>query len=305
MSDFNQAKMNWNQASFELSQQGKAYVLITIVGVTGSTPRNSGTKMVVSDNDIFDTIGGGHLEHKAIKQAKVLLSANKDGQVLEHFQLGSQLGQCCGGNASVLFECFAANTINVVVFGAGHVGQALIPVLAGLPCHITWIDSREAQFLPQYTQYANVTTIVSEQPEEEVANLPKNALYVVMTHNHQMDFDISHEVLKRADFHYLGLIASDTKWKRFQQRYKHREVDQELVNKMHCPIGIPEVLGKRPMEVAVSIAGQIIVNYQNLLPSKVTQKADKGIAWQDIKQLLNDQPQLNAQVSKKQPQKIK
>jgi len=287
-------KLNWNQATLNLSQQGKAYVLITIIGVTGSTPRNSGTKMVVSLNDTFDTIGGGHLEYKAIKQAKKLLLENKDCQLIEHFQLGSQLGQCCGGNASILFECFAANTVHIAVFGAGHVGQALIPVLAGLPCHVTWVDNRESQFPVNCQQYANVTKLISDDPAGEVAAMASNTLYVVMTHNHQLDFDISLAALKREDFHYLGLIASDTKWRRFQQRYKHREIKPSLVEQMNCPIGLEQVVGKLPMEVAISVAGQLIESYQALLPSELisngqVQSKNKGVAWKEIKELLTEQ----------------
>lgn len=287
-------KQNWNQASLHLSQQGKAYVLITIIGVTGSTPRDSGTKMVVSEHDEFDTIGGGHLEYKAIKQAKKLLLENKDSQLIEHFQLGSQLGQCCGGNASILFECFAANTIHIAVFGAGHVGQALIPILAGLPCNVTWVDNRESQFPVNCEQYANVTKLITDDPAAEVASMTTNTLYVVMTHNHQLDFDISLAALKREDFHYLGLIASDTKWRRFQQRYKHREIESSLVEQMSCPIGLEQVVGKLPMEVAVSVAGQLIESYQPLLPSELKsnrqeQSKSKGVAWKEIKQLITDQ----------------
>jgi len=292
MSLLNADNLNWNQASLELAKQGTAYVLITIIGVSGSTPRNSGTKMVVSQNNNFDTIGGGHLEYKAIKQAQKLLIESKNCQTIEHFQLGSQLGQCCGGNASILFECFAANTIHVAVFGAGHVGQALIPMLAGLPCQVTWVDNREEQFPVNCEQYANVSKLLTDDPASEIANMPSNTLYIVMTHNHQLDFDISLAVLKREDFHYLGLIASDTKWRRFQQRYKHREIAPTLVEKMTCPIGLKQVVGKMPMEVAVSVAGQVIESYQTLLPNNKLpneKQQNKGIAWKDIKALLAEQ----------------
>jgi xanthine dehydrogenase accessory factor len=290
-------KQNWNQASLHLSQQGKAYVLITIVGVTGSTPRNNGTKMVVSKNDIFDTIGGGHLEYKAIKQAQKLLIENKDCQLIEHFQLGSQLGQCCGGNASILFECFAENTVHIALFGAGHVAQALIPMLASLTCHVSWIDNRESQFPENCDQYPNVTKLVTDDPAGEVADMASDTLYVIMTHNHQLDFDISLAALKREDFHYLGLIASDTKWRRFQQRFKHRDIKSSLVGQMNCPIGLEQVTGKLPMEVAVSVAGQLIESYQLLLSSELKsnrqeQSKNKGVAWKDIKQLMSQQKAL-------------
>lgn len=283
-------KQNWSSATYQLNQQGKAYVMVTLIGVTGSTPRNSGTKMVITHDEFFDTIGGGHLEFKATKFAQTLLKKGVNAQHIEHFQLGSQLGQCCGGTATVLFECFAATGINIMLFGAGHVGQALMPILSSLPCQITWVDSRAEQFPANAETLNNTRVIVSETPEDEVANIPANSYFIVMTHNHQMDFDISQAILKRGDFAYLGLIASDTKWRRFKQRYKHRDIDEALVERMHCPIGLPEVTGKLPMEVAVSVAGQIINFYQanehqNIVQDKGSQQ---GVPLKTIKQLVTD-----------------
>ncbi|MBA6391299.1 xanthine dehydrogenase accessory protein XdhC [Colwellia sp. BRX10-3] len=300
---------NWSSASYKLSKQGQAYVLVTLVGVSGSTPRNSGTKMVISSDDIFDTIGGGHLEHKAIKYAKKMLASGKSCQHIEHFQLGSNLGQCCGGNTTVLFECFAATGVNIMLFGAGHVGKALIPILAQLPCKVTWVDSRAEQFPVNAEIYNNVHKVVSDAPEFEIASMPENSYFIVMTHNHQMDFEISQAILKRADFHYLGLIASDTKWRRFKQRYKHRDIDEQQVARMNCPIGLSQVGGKLPMEVAVSVSAEIINIYQaeqekiallnqqaeqtnqnNSLSSSLNKsrpKTQQGIHWKEFKQLLN------------------
>lgn len=287
-------KLNWSAAAHQLAKQGNPYVLATLVGVSGSTPRNSGTKMVITPDDIFDTIGGGHLEHKVIKQALNLLSNGKASQHLAHFQLGSNLGQCCGGNTSVLFECFAPTGANIMLFGAGHVGKALISILAGLPCQVKWVDNRAEQFPEHCDTYLNVQKVVSENPEEEVALMPSNSLYIVMTHNHQMDFDITQNILKRADFGYLGLIASDTKWRRFQQRYKHRDINPEQVARMNCPIGLANVQGKLPMEVAVSVAGEIINHYQQHVTqasnnNHLTQGSQQGVHWQDLKHLLTEQ----------------
>ena len=281
-------KQNWSSATYQLNQQGKAYVMVTLIGITGSTPRDSGTKMVITHDEFFDTIGGGHLEFKATKFAHKLLKKGVNAQHIEHFQLGSQLGQCCGGTATVLFECFAATGINIMLFGAGHVGQALMPILSALPCQISWVDSRAEQFPENAETLNNTRVIVSETPEDEVANMPANSYFIVMTHNHQMDFDISQAILKRGDFAYLGLIASDTKWRRFKQRYKHRGIDEALVERMHCPIGLPDVTGKLPMEVAVSVAGQIISCYQanehqNIVQDKGTQQ---GVPLKTIKQLV-------------------
>lgn len=304
---------NWSSASYKLSKQGQAYVLVTLVGVAGSTPRNSGTKMVVSKDGVFDTIGGGHLEHKVIKHANNMLTDGKNAQHIEHFQLGSQLGQCCGGNASVLFECFAATGVNIMLFGAGHVGKALVPILAQLPCQVTWVDSRAEQFPANIGDYENVVMLISDSPEFEVDSMPANSYFIVMTHNHQMDFDITQAVLKRADFHYLGLIASETKWRRFQQRYKHRDIAAEQVARMNCPIGLRQVGGKLPIEVAVSVSAEIIHTYQaqqakfakqeqvraslafapnnqqhaKVKPDvKMRAKSQQGIHWQALKPLI-------------------
>lgn len=278
---------NWTQAVHQLNQQGEAYVLVTLIGVGGSTPRNSGTKMVITAERIYDTIGGGHLEHKSIAHAHKMLAEQNDSQQMIQFQLGAKLGQCCGGMASVLFESFAASTVNIMLFGAGHVGQALTSILAGLPCKVKWVDNREEQFPPSaYMQSLNnITPVYSDAPCDEVTNMPTNSYYIVMTHNHQLDFDICQTILKRGDFAYLGVIASDTKWRRFQQRFSHRDIDESQVQRMNCPIGLSQVPGKKPMEIAVSIAAEIIALYQGKNQHKTSQQ---GVPWRDIKQLISE-----------------
>jgi len=282
-------KMDWITAAYELNRQGNAYVVATIIGISGSTPRNNGTKMVISQNEIFDTIGGGHLEHKVIKFANKLLIEGKTCQQLEHFQLGIHLDQCCGGSANVLFECFSANQVNIMLFGAGNVAQALIPILSSLPCQIKWVDNRKAQFGDACEQYKNVTKMVSQSPEDEVANMPKNSYYIVMTHKHQMDFDISKKIFERNDFKYFGLIGSKTKRRRFEQRFVQHGIDQQQLKRMICPIGMPQVSGKLPTEIAVSIAGEIISLYQQQAQQQNQQENnrndEKGIHWRNLKLL--------------------
>lgn len=281
---------NWVNALHQLNQQGAAYVLVTLVGVSGSTPRNSGTKMVITEDNIYDTIGGGHLEHKTIAYAHKMLTAGDETQQLEHFQLGTNLGQCCGGTASVLFECFAASTVNIMLFGAGHVGQALVNILSALPCKVHWVDNREQQFpaASLLQSYHNVKQIVSESPCDEISAMPANSYYIVMTHNHQLDFELCQGILARGDFNYLGLIASDTKWRRFQQRFKHREIDQQQVARMNCPIGLSQVPGKTPMEIAVAIAAEVIALYHQ-------KSHDKSGQGQGLQNRVQDDHQNNQQ----------
>ncbi|WP_416310962.1 xanthine dehydrogenase accessory protein XdhC [Pseudomonas sp. W03] len=264
----------WMDAIARLRDSAEPYVLVTVVGVQGSTPRESGSKMLVTAETTVDTIGGGHLEFAAIEHARKLLLAGRDAQALEHFPLGPRLGQCCGGRASLLFECFAARGPQVLLFGAGHVGRALAPLLAGLPLRLEWVDSRAAQF-PQ-TVPEGVRMRLLDEPEDAVSEAPPGSYFLVMTHNHPLDYALAEAVLKRGDARFLGMIGSRTKAQRFQMRLEQRGYAPEVIAQLHCPIGLAEVPGKRPLEVAISIAAQVIARYHQDAPPRQTRE---GVAW--------------------------
>jgi xanthine dehydrogenase accessory factor len=250
---------NWISALADLQHQGEACVLVTIIEERGSTPRNAGSKMVVSAERIFDTIGGGHLEYKAMEIARDMLASGSPQTRLERFSLGASLGQCCGGVNVLLFEPMGRPQAHIAVFGAGHVGRALVPLLASLPCRVRWIDARAAEFPAQLPE--GVTQIISEDVTEEVDNLPAGTYCIVMTHNHQLDLELAAAILKRGDFGYFGLIGSKTKRVKFEHRLRDRGFDAAVLQRMRCPMGLTEVKGKLPMEIAVSIAGEVIATY--------------------------------------------
>ncbi|PNB75811.1 xanthine dehydrogenase accessory protein XdhC [Pseudomonas sp. GW456-E7] len=250
---------NWIDALADLQNRGEPCVLVTIIEELGSTPRNAGSKMVISANQAFDTIGGGHLEYKAMKIAREMLASGKQDTHLERFSLGASLGQCCGGATVLLFEPMGQVQAQIAVFGAGHVGRALVPLLASLPCRVRWIDSREDEFPEQIPH--GVRKIVSEEPVDEIDDLPAGSYCIVMTHNHQLDLELTAAILKRNDFAYFGLIGSKTKRVKFEHRLRDRGFDNSVVQRMRCPMGIGEVKGKLPVEIAISIAGEIIATY--------------------------------------------
>ena len=176
---------NWISALAQLQQRGEPCVLVTIIEEQGSTPRNAGSKMVICADQIFDTIGGGHLEYKAMEIARQLLSSGKQDTHLQRFSLGASLGQCCGGVAVLLFEPMGKVQAQIAVFGAGHVARALVPLLASLPCRVRWIDSREQEF--PSVMPPGVEKIVTDEPVDEVDTLPAGCYCIVMTHNHALD----------------------------------------------------------------------------------------------------------------------
>lgn len=252
---------NWISALADLQARDEPCVLVTIIEELGSTPRNAGSKMVVGADRIYDTIGGGHLEFKAMEIAREMLASGQPATRLERFSLGASLGQCCGGVNVLLFEPMGRPQARIAVFGAGHVGRALVPLLAGLPCQVRWIDSRAEEFPDQLPE--GVLKIVSEEPVDEVAELPAGTYCIVMTHNHALDLELTTAILKRNDFGYFGLIGSKTKRMKFEHRLRERGLELALIQRMRCPMGLTEVKGKLPAEIAVSIAAEIIATYNS------------------------------------------
>ena len=341
---------DWIKNLVALMESGTPGVVVTVAAVDGSTPREAGAKMVVTAADARGSIGGGHLEYKTIEEARRMMAEGATPSMLRSYPLGPELGQCCGGFTSVLFEPMAgdgsmpewlsrlagrrvAGAVSVLVtcarsgrkmvigedgaegtlgdaatdarlrklarrslttlsagatltdgkgaaalgheegklfllepvapvglvlylFGAGHVGKALVSVLAGLPCDITWIDSRPDQFPGQVPD--NVRAEVSEAPDGAVERAPAGTYFLVMTHSHQLDYEICEIILRRGEFAYLGLIGSRTKRKRFEQRLSRKGMAPKTLARVTCPIGIEGLSGKHPREIAIAAAAEIL-----------------------------------------------
>lgn len=152
------------------------------------------------------------------------------------------------------------------LFGAGHVGHALVRQLAGLPYRIYWVDSRPEQFdVFCDTQNGNLRVVVAADPVSVVAEAPKGAFYLVMTHDHGLDLEICAAILARGDFNYAGLIGSDTKRARFERRLKARGIKDITIDNLVCPIGIDGISGKRPAEVALATAAELQIVREQIL----------------------------------------
>lgn len=272
----------WYDAVQACEKSGEAYVIATVLGAAGSIPRDQGSKMVITANSQCDTLGGGHLEFKVTEKARELIANNKAGNNVEHFPLGASLGQCCGGSVTVLFETFIQQGMHLTVFGAGHVAKALIKILGDLPGQVNWVDNREDMFPVESDMPANVTTHLMEYPADIIKTLPSNSQVLVLTHNHQLDYELVETALKRGDLGFVGCIGSDTKAKRFQMRLQHKGFNEEQIQQMICPVGELDIPGKLPMQVAVSMAAQIIKHVDEGKEKPMRQ----GVSWKTIKKEL-------------------
>lgn len=250
---------DWIAVLAKLREKREPCVLLTVLEEKGSVPRDRGSKMVVTAEKTYLTIGGGHLEFHSVAIARKMLAERHSHPLSEQFNLGARLGQCCGGMTTVFFEPLIQVQPQIAVFGAGHVGQALVNLLSTLPCHVFWVDERREQFthVPD-----NVTVCCLEDPVDQVSLMPAASYFVVMTHHHPRDFELCEAILKRGDFHYFGMIGSATKRQRFDYRLEGKGFSREQLDRLRCPIGLADVTGKLPAEIAVAVAGEIIATYQ-------------------------------------------
>ncbi len=270
----------WFEAVQKCEQRGIAYVIATVLGVAGSSPRDQGSKMVITVDQEVDTLGGGHLEFKVMEHARELIKKGEAGNQIKHYPLGATLGQCCGGSVTVLLESFVMQGLNITVFGAGHVAKALMNILGEMPGQIRWVDNRIDMF-PEDVP-ANVQIMYLESPVEIVETLPANSQVLILTHNHQLDFELALAALERDDLSFVGCIGSDTKAQRFQMRLKHRGMTQEKIDNFICPVGNQDVPGKLPIEVAVSMAAQLIQQ----LHKDDEKVLRQGVSWKQMKNEL-------------------
>ncbi|MFZ6847614.1 xanthine dehydrogenase accessory protein XdhC [Undibacterium sp. RuRC25W] len=266
---------NWLESLRRLTPADKA-VLITVTAVKGSTPRGAGTRMLVTANTQYDTIGGGHLEWKAIASARLWLAETSADATPRHIDLslGPSLGQCCGGALSLCLErvdCWSyqdlqhklhdyqqeqARLPHLYLFGAGHVGTALVNILQYVPCRITWVDERDHLFPTELPD--NIITEATDTPEAVISSADKDAYFLVMTHHHGLDLILSEHILRQPDVAWFGLIGSKTKRARFENRLQERGIGQHQRPNMVCPIGVSGISGKEPGVIAVAVAAQLL-----------------------------------------------
>lgn len=252
----------------------EAAVLVKVVRAQGSTPREAGAWMAVFEQDLLGTIGGGHLEYQATAHARSRLSSAEKGVDQRRFALGPSLGQCCGGVVELGFEWLDATKIEAIrlsltiarppfaLFGGGHVGRAIIRIMADLPFSVTWIDSRDDVFPVQ--RPANVNCEHSDPVQRAVALLAPGTHVIIMSFSHAEDLEIVAACLlrrrERDDLPSIGLIGSRTKWATFRRRLAERGFSEHELSQIRCPVGVPGIVGKQPGVVAVAVVAQLLLD---------------------------------------------
>jgi xanthine dehydrogenase accessory factor len=251
----------------ELSAAGRPFASVTLVETVGSAPSDAGTKMLVDTTGlVFGTVGGGKVENKAIGHAQGLLddSSANGSQTCEliEWNLQRDVGMTCGGVVKLLFEAYNFRDWRIVVFGAGHVAQALVRLLLLLECRVVCIDQRE-EWLAKLPSSPKLRAVMLPEPREFVPELRGEDYVLCMTMGHKTDRPILQAIMERRiqspsfELPYLGVIGSQAKRKVLVRELAEAGVAEELVEQFRCPIGLP--LGtNQPGEIAVSIAAELI-----------------------------------------------
>ena len=257
-------------------------VLVEVTDVKGSAPRDAGTWMLVARDMIFRTIGGGQLEYMAIDHARKILRGGRDYPM--DVPLGPEIGQCCGGRVGLNFrrvnrgladelvskvDAEIATRPHVYVFGAGHVGDALAHALSLAPVRVVLVDTREADLMA--CDVPGVEICLAAMPEQVVRSAPPGSAFIVLTHDHALDFLIVAEALQRCDAAYVGMIGSKTKKATFRNWLKREIGRDDLFDNLTCPVGGSLVRDKRPEVIAALATAEVLTAV--LVPGKVSQPA--------------------------------
>ncbi|HEX7759045.1 MAG TPA: xanthine dehydrogenase accessory protein XdhC [Caulobacteraceae bacterium] len=308
----------WIRSACAAVRRGERLAMVTVVGARGSTPRETGARMLVWPDRFEGTIGGGALERQALDQAHRLLAQTLRSHALQDYPLGPLLGQCCGGHVRLLLEVldtgsqawlvpaeaaraggqpfhltasfhdgamartveaepprvasdsprvpipevrilsemFTPTQPRLVMFGAGHIGQAVARAFAPLPFDVDWLASRE-DLRPEAG--GTSAEILSEDDLEAcIAAAPADTLFAIFTHSHDLDYRLVKAALTKGDFAYLGLIGSRTKRARFESRLKDDGFTDADLARLTCPLGVRTLKSKAPAVIAISLAAELL-----------------------------------------------
>jgi xanthine dehydrogenase accessory factor len=248
--------MNLWKECFELNEKGISFVVVTMTAARGSSPQDPGAKIIVTKEGLYaGTVGGGKVEMAAIKKGLAILESQTQlppESVIWNLQ--KDIGMSCGGEASFLFEHFHATHWPIVIYGAGHIAQALTRVLSKLNCHVTCIDSREEWV----AKLEGVHALHHPTPKDTVTSFNPKSFFLCMTMGHAHDVPVLLAIAQHApDCPYVGVIGSDVKGIKIKRELAELGVESSFIEKLRVPMGLP--IGKNhPYEIAVSIIAELL-----------------------------------------------
>lgn len=259
--------MDWLRAVEHLRTARQPGVLVTLLEVRGHAPRDPGAKMVVSPLGTWGSIGGGNLEAAAVSRARALLAEptarpeRLELSLTEHAPAEHGV-QCCGGEVVITLDPLPV-VPSIAIFGLGHVGIELARVLARQDLDLHLVDSRadrvaDAALAPLADAVARVHAHHAPVPEVVLGEVPPGTHVLVLTHDHAEDAALCDMALRCGHLASIGLIGSSAKWRRFERALAREGHSPDAIARITTPIGLPDLAGKDPATIAVSIAAELL-----------------------------------------------
>lgn len=242
------------KAALAARKDGRPAALVTIIGIAGSAPRTAGSKMLVyGDGEIVGTVGGGTFEYKVIEAAIDTLKSGTPTRFSAN--LSRDLGMCCGGEMEAYIEPLET-VVDLVIYGAGHVGTATARLADIAGFRVTLVDERPDLTEPE--DHSPGVHVICGDPIRQLESLPwgMGAYHLVVTHSHQLDQDLVEAILPR-EFGWFGMIGSRTKVTKFFLRFRAAGMDETLFSKLSAPVGL-DIGAETPDEIAVSIVADLV-----------------------------------------------
>ena len=261
--------MDWLELAQRLREQRRPGVLVTLAAVRGHAPREAGAKMLVAEDRIWGTIGGGNLEAVAISRARAVLGGERREPEMFTVTLSEKAPagfgiQCCGGEVTVLLEPLPVPPA-VAIFGVGHVGLELARILARQELDLHLVDTRAEQLGPDRLDVLadarariHVHRDIPVLPEIVLPELPAGTHVLIMTHDHAEDAALCDAALRTPGLGSIGLIGSAAKWARFRRKLADVGHTSAAIDRITIPIGLPGIAGKDPATIALSVAAALV-----------------------------------------------
>jgi xanthine dehydrogenase accessory factor len=244
----------------ECEEVSNPHVLVILLETKGSAPQSAGAKMLVrADGLPLGTVGGGKIEAAAIRFARELLDQT-DGPGVElrevEWNLQRDIGMTCGGAVRLVFHARRFASWPIAIFGAGHIVQALVPLLQTLDATISCHDPRP-EWLEKLPPHPRFSARVMSHPADAIKDLPPQAFVLSITQGHATDLPVLLEAFRRGGFPFIGCIGSEVKARKLRSELEAADIPRASVDRLHCPLGLP-LGGNAPAEIAISIAAQLL-----------------------------------------------
>jgi xanthine dehydrogenase accessory factor len=244
-----------------LQRAASAFVVVTLVEALGSVPQDVGAKIIVTEAGLHrGTVGGGRVEARALELAREILAERgpEAGKPrLVSWTLKGDVGMTCGGAVKLYFEPhLAGRGWTIAIFGAGHVAQALVPLLTPLSCRVFCFDSR-AEWVGRLPASPNLVAETRSDLASALDALPDDSFVLCMTQGHRTDRPILFRALTLRNFPFLGVIGSEAKAEILRRELIAEGVHPRRAEQFHCPVGLPFGTN-HAHEIALSIAAQLL-----------------------------------------------